>query len=117
MVCADVPTQECSSLTHLSSIPLFQNNNLTTQDHESIIVVSTFLSKAEDKSILFDNSSVSACLCPSEVGQVWKLSLGRNQNHLSIFCVALSFLLPCFIDESQKSFLVSLCETAQHVEC
>ncbi|RLW01297.1 hypothetical protein DV515_00008073 [Chloebia gouldiae] len=37
-VCADVPTQECSSLAHLSSIQLLQNNNLTTQDHESIIV-------------------------------------------------------------------------------
>ncbi|RMC09255.1 hypothetical protein DUI87_14263 [Hirundo rustica rustica] len=36
---------------------LSENNNLTTQDHESIIVVSIFLSKAEDKSVLFDNSS------------------------------------------------------------
>lgn len=68
---ADVPTQS-TLCSFISSVPLFQNNNLTTQDHESIIVVSTFLSKSEDKYALFDNASVNACLCPSEVGQIWK---------------------------------------------
>ena len=68
-VCADAPTQR-TLCSFIFSIQLFQNNNLTTQDHESIIVVSIFLSKSEDKSVLFDNTSVNACLCPSEVGQI-----------------------------------------------
>lgn len=68
-VYTDVSTQS-TLCSFISSVPLFQNNNLTTQDHESIIVVSIFLSKSEVKSVLFDNTSVNACLCPGEVGQI-----------------------------------------------
>jgi len=66
---ADVPTQS-TLCSFISSVQFFQNNNLTTQDHESIIVVSIFLSKSEDRSVLFDNTSVNSCLCPSKKWQV-----------------------------------------------
>lgn len=54
IVYADVPT-ESTLCSFISSIKLFQNNNLTTQDHESIIVVSILPSKSQDKSVLFVN--------------------------------------------------------------